>query len=393
MALYKLAAGFVLVASVAASVVAQSDPQEDLILCDCGIGDNKAHPSWSTSRQMNYYKSLTWPPTVETYPRAPDMAVQIPYGDGTYPWVPSGATAKMSNGDVWTAYIQDSTPDGFKAGTAVSSKNGGDKLNCWAYRGRPVSAAINTTVNHDAICWTAFVCNHNSRPPPPASGMGSKTSTLTTASAAPETSFISATPPAGETRTGSQGGGHPMPTANPKTGKLLIAASVNPRFVTWQGSWIDFIKDFIWDQNTGKCLDIPISGNGYNISVDCAGIRVDQDTSLTMLLIQALQNVGVESQWFSQSPPVPGLVQNSSSWVIMPSALTLQATDASTNQIVGYITYKTNYNGFITGPCSVCDTSRFNKNFFNPIIAALEGSYPKYTSFTVQAECSPWMVC
>ncbi|KAG8422841.1 hypothetical protein J3459_009983 [Metarhizium acridum] len=62
----------------------------------------------------------------------------------------------MPNGEVWTAYIEEGTPDGFKAGSAVSSKDGKNMLNCWAYRGRPVSAAINRTVNHDAICWTAL---------------------------------------------------------------------------------------------------------------------------------------------------------------------------------------------------------------------------------------------
>lgn len=116
---------------------------------------------------------------------------------------------------------------------------------------------------------------------------------------------------------------------------------------------------------------------------------------MTLLLVEALQNVGLKSRWFSQSPTVPGLgtSSNSTSWVVMPEAFTIQTTDAVKNQVVGYITYRTNYDGFVTGPCSTCDPTRFDKNFFDPIIAAMEGSYPEYTSFTVQAQCDPWMVC
>lgn len=166
MAVFKLKSAIRAVAGFAVTISALKFPKENLVLCDCRIGDNKAHPDWSTSRQMNWYQELSWPQTTYSYPEAPDMAVQVPFKDGIYPWVPKGATATMPNGNVWSAYIEDGTPDGFKAGSAVNTKESGQLLNCWAYRGRPVSAAINKTVNHDAVCWSAFVCNRDNHPPP-----------------------------------------------------------------------------------------------------------------------------------------------------------------------------------------------------------------------------------
>ena len=215
-------------ASLVTSAGGQKNGDEDLILCDCGIGDDKAQPNWSTSRQMNWYKQITWPDSGYAYPNAPDMAVEVPYRNGKYPWNPSGATATMPNGDVWTAYIQDGTPDGFKAGTAVSTKDGKDMLNCWAYRGRPVSAAVNTTLTKNAICWTAFVCNHADAPPARPKDMGSRTSSLTTQTSAP-TSFVSETPIPTQS-------GRPVPTNAPDTGNLVLAAALSPRFLNWQST-------------------------------------------------------------------------------------------------------------------------------------------------------------
>ena len=367
-------------------VVAQAQQNEDLVLCDCGIGDDKSHPTWSTSRQMNWYKSITWPDSVAEYPNAPDMAVEIPYQTGKYPWIPSGATGSMPNSDVWTVYIEDGTPDGFRAGTAMSTKNGKDTLNCWAYRGRPVSAAINHTVSPEAICWSAFVCNHDNTPPPRPKGMGSKTSTITTQTAAP-TSFSSQAPIPTQ----------PAPTSSPQQGKLLVSAAVNPRFLNWQSTWDAFMSNFVWDPKSGGCIGKPIVGNGYTVTITCGGIQIDQDSHMTLIMINALRSIGQNSLWFNQAPIIPGgasgVNSTSPSWVVMPEEVSLSATDISTNKVIGFVGYKTTYNGFISGPCSVCDEGRFNSEFFNPIIAALQGTYPEYYSYEIQAQCSPWMVC
>ncbi|PHH78006.1 hypothetical protein CDD82_3263 [Ophiocordyceps australis] len=393
MAGLKLAAGLAAMAGLAAVTSGQKFPNEDLILCDCGIGDNEQHPDWSTSRQMNWYQEINWPSSGYDYPDAPDMAVEVPYNEGWYPWVPKGATATMPNGDVWTAYIEDGTPDGFKAGIAVSTKEGGQMLNCWAYRGRPVSAGMNKTVNHDAICWTAFVCNRDDHPPSRPKDMGSHTSSLTTESAAPSTTYFSQALPTDATQTAP---GEPAPTTVPHTGNLNVYTAVNPRFINWQDSWQAFINHFIWDKNSGRCIGAPVQGSGFSITVDCSGIQIDEDSHMTLLLIKALRDVGLNSLWFNQNPIVPGNNATNAlnqSWVVMPEAFSIQATDADTGSIIGRLSYKTHYDGFLSGPCSTCEVARFNSQFFNPIIAALQGSYPQYHNFSVEAQCDPWMVC
>ncbi|KOS17079.1 hypothetical protein ESCO_006024 [Escovopsis weberi] len=373
-----------------ASVGAQKFRNEDLILCDCGIGDNRQHSDWSTSRQMNWYKDISWPDSAYKYPDAPDMAVEIPFKEGIYPWVSTGATATFPNGEIWTAYIEDGTPDGFKAGSAVTTKEGGQILNCWAYRGRPVSAAINKTANADAICWTAFVCNRDDHPPPRPADMGAQTSTLTTQSVAPSTTFFSAPP-----STASPTGGQPVPTSSPHVGELSVYSTVSPRFINWQSTWGAFINNFVWDQTTGNCIGDSIRGQGYSINVTCAGVRIDQDTHMTLLMIKALRDVGLKSLWFNQNPTVPSNngTNATSSWVVMPESFTLKATDLATNKVVGHLSYSTQYDGFLTGPCTACETARFNSDFFNPIIAAVQGSYPVFNNFTISAQCYPWMVC
>lgn len=407
-----LVTGLTALAGLVPLAHAQENPDEDLILCDCGIGDNEAEPEWSTSRQVNWYEDIEWPDSAYTYPDAPDQVVEVPFEEGIYPWTPDGVTATLSNGHVWTVYIEDGTPDGFKAGTAVGTKEGGQTLNCWAYRGRPISAAINTTVNEDAICWSAFVCNRDDSPPTRPDDMTNPTTTPVTESAPPTSSVFSTKPteapeptdkpedpedpedPAPEPTTTE---GQPQPTETPQTGSLFLNAGINPRFINWPNTWNSFISNFIWDQSTGLCVGEPIRGDGYNITIQCSGLQLDKDTHMTLLMIKALHDVGLTSLWFNQNPTIPpgtgGSRGNSTSWVVMPEAVTLSATDVATNTIVGSISYSTTYDGFLAGPCSTCETGRFDKAFFDPILGAVQGSYPTYWSFTVQANCDPWIVC
>ncbi|KAK2608389.1 hypothetical protein QQS21_003075 [Conoideocrella luteorostrata] len=395
MAAAKLLTGLVAFLGLVSVVNGDNSPKGDLILCDCGIGDDNEHPDWSTSRQMNWYNEIKWPNTASVYPNAPEMAVEIPYKDGIYPWLPQGVTGTLPNGDIWTAYIEDGTPDGFKAGSAVSSKDSKRILSCWAYRGRPISAAINKTVSHDAICWTAFVCNHENNPPPHPKDMEPPHTSTGSVSTAPPKSTYYTKPPKTVTVT-STSSGQPAPTQNPNQGKLDVYAGVNPRFINWQDTWQAFINKFVWDKNTGRCIGEPARGQGYNITIDCSGIQIDEDTHMTLLLIKALRDVGLNSLWFNQNPVIPGGSNNnqtSPNWVVMPEAFSLTATDVATNNVVGRLSYKTHYDAFLTSPCSTCETGRFNKTFFDPIIAAVQGSYPKFNNFTVQAQCDPWMVC
>jgi hypothetical protein len=382
----KLAAVGVFLATVHAQI---QYPNEDLVLADCGIGDNKDHPKWSTSRQVNWYQDIQWPQDTSKFPAAPDLAVEVPYSNGRYPWTRQGTTVKFSNGVVWSVYIEDSTPDGFKAGSAVTTKEGGQELNCWAYRGRPVSAALNKTVNPDAVCLTAFVCNRDNAPPARPSGMGSPTSTLLTSSAPPATTFISQ-PPATPTPTG----GNPSPPIDPNAGKLFVSTLVSPRFINWPNTWQAFIEKFSWDRKSGKCVGQPVKGDGYTINIDCAGIQVDSDSHLTLIMIKALHDLGMNSTFFNQNPVVPGKRNATSDhWVVMPEAFSLQAIDVAHQDVVGYLSYNTTYDNFFTGPCSTCDPAKFNKQFFDPILAAIKGTFPLFNSYNVQAQCSPWMAC
>ncbi|CAG7565657.1 unnamed protein product [Fusarium equiseti] len=381
------------VGALLATAQAQSKirhPNEDLILADCGIGDNKAHPKWSTSRQVNWYKDIKWPEDASSFPAAPDLSVEVPYGNGQYPWNPKGTTVKLSNGVVWTAYINPAVADGMPAGSAVTTKEGGQELNCYAYRGRPVSAALNKTVTDDAVCLSAFVCNRDKQAPPRPSDMSSPTSTLQTKPAPPATTFVS-TSPATPSPTG---GNEPPPPADPNAGKLFVNALVSPRFINWPNTWQAFIEKFAWDRQTGKCVAQPVKGDGYTINIDCAGIQIDSDSHLTLLLIKSLNDLGMNSTLFNQNPIVPGKRNTTADhWVVMPEAFSLQAIDVAHQNTVGYLSYNTSYDNFLSGPCSSCDTKRFDTQFFNPILAAMKGTYPRYNSYNVEAQCSPWMAC
>ncbi|KAJ4024405.1 hypothetical protein NW752_002975 [Fusarium irregulare] len=381
------------VGALLATAQAQSKirhPNEDLILADCGIGDNKDHPKWSTSRQVNWYKDIKWPEDASSFPAAPDLSVEVPYADGKYPWNPKGTTVKLSNGVVWTAYINPAVADGMPAGSAVTTKEGGQELNCFAYRGRPVSAALNKTVTDDAVCLSAFVCNRDKQAPPRPSDMSSPTSTLQTKPAPPATTFIS-TAPATPSPTG---GNEPPPPADPNTGKLFVNALVSPRFINWPNTWQAFIEKFSWDRQTGKCVAQPVKGDGYTINIDCAGIQIDSDSHLTLLLIKSLSDLGMNSTLFNQNPIVPGKRNATSDhWVVMPEAFSLQAIDVAHQNTVGYLSYNTSYDNFLSGPCVSCDTKRFDTQFFSPILAAMKGTYPRYNSYNVEAQCSPWMAC
>ncbi|KHN95677.1 uncharacterized protein MAM_06518 [Metarhizium album ARSEF 1941] len=117
---------------------------------------------------------------------------------------------------------------------------------------------------------------------------------------------------------------------------------------------------------------------------------------MTLLLIKALRDVGLNSLWFNQNPVIPGGSgpnNTSQNWVVMPESFTLEATDLATDNVVGRLAYKTHYDQFLTPPCSTCETGRFDKNFFNQIIEAMKGSYPVFNNFTIKGQCDPWMAC
>ncbi|RXG44496.1 hypothetical protein VDGE_20723 [Verticillium dahliae] len=156
--------GAALALSLAAVSIAQENWNQNLVLADCGIGTNPENATWSTSRQINWYHDAIWPTSEEINPIAPDQAVEMPYGDGKYPWNFEGASAILPNGDLWSVWINDGTPEPERAGRASSPKNGGTELWCYTYRNRPISTAVS---NSSSICVTAFICNHLGTGPTP----------------------------------------------------------------------------------------------------------------------------------------------------------------------------------------------------------------------------------
>ncbi len=373
----KLTTAVAILSGLASLSKAQKSDNATLVLCDCGIGDNKAQPSWSTSRQMNWYKSLIWPESAKKYPEAPEMAVEVPFGNGVYPWNRNGATETMPNGDTWSVYIEEQTPEGFKAGNAV--RKDGETLNCWSYHGRPISAAVNKTVNHDATCWSAFVCNSNDSPPERPSDMTPTTNSPSTT--APSTSEFT-------------------PTESAARKVLSVDAAVTPRFINWPNNWDAFINNFVWDQITGNCVGGPFRGDGFTMTFECSGVQIDSDTHMTLLLIKALRDVGMSSGWFNQNPVIPGTnaptngtTPNPPSWVVMPDWISFNVTDVAAQKVIGRLSYTTKYDNFLANPCSTCDSLRFNAGFFDPILQAMKGTFPVYNSYQVQAVCNPWVVC
>ncbi|KAG7106383.1 hypothetical protein HYQ44_013979 [Verticillium longisporum] len=156
--------GAALALSLAAVSIAQENWNQNLVLADCGIGTNPENATWSTSRQINWYHDAIWPTSEEINPIAPDQAVEMPYGDGKYPWNFEGASAILPNGDLWSVWINDGTPEPERAGRASSPMNGGTELWCYTYRNRPISTAVS---NSSSICVTAFICNHLGTGPTP----------------------------------------------------------------------------------------------------------------------------------------------------------------------------------------------------------------------------------
>jgi hypothetical protein len=136
-------------------------PKEHLILADCGIGADGN----SKSRRMFYFEGNCWVGGGKGW-KAPTMSVDVPW-DGSYPWRPSGVSAKFENGDVFFARINDPQhPDGGDTvGTATHTYEP-HPFECYPHHEKDLATLID-----GQKCQSAFVCYHNDddpAPPPPA---------------------------------------------------------------------------------------------------------------------------------------------------------------------------------------------------------------------------------
>ena len=135
------------------------NPNENIVLADCGIGDVPGHPDWSTSRQVLYYKGAVWTDDSGSATNRPDMVSEVKW-DGSYPWRIQSVLVPMPNGDKFFIIIKKpSLADG--AGQAGDAFHDYDPtwLNCYAWHKKFVHQLPN-----GQWCGSAFVCNHQSGP-------------------------------------------------------------------------------------------------------------------------------------------------------------------------------------------------------------------------------------
>jgi hypothetical protein len=119
---------------------------ENVVLADCGIGNDPAHPEWADSFYAFYYPGEVWSNAEETQINELTSSGQVTW-DGSYPWRESGVTFTMDNGDVMTATIHPNVNDPNRAGSLTHTYDD-HPLTCWSY--------------HKDLprCRAAYICNH-----------------------------------------------------------------------------------------------------------------------------------------------------------------------------------------------------------------------------------------
>ncbi|KAF2436437.1 hypothetical protein EJ08DRAFT_146991 [Tothia fuscella] len=133
-------------------------PKEHLVLGDCGIG--KIKPGESTSRQMFYFTG--WPWATGSVWAKPMMVANVAW-DGSYPWRPSGVSAKFPNGDIFTAQInKPNVADGGDTVGSASHTYDSHPFECYPYHKDGLY-----TLDDGTKCSAAYVCYHNIDDPKP----------------------------------------------------------------------------------------------------------------------------------------------------------------------------------------------------------------------------------
>jgi hypothetical protein len=129
---------------------------ENIVLADCGIGNDPAHPEWASDFWIFYYPGEVWIDAEETQVNERTIYGQVPW-DGSYPWRENGVTATIGNGDVITASIHPNVNDPDRAGQLTHTYDA-HALTCWSYHKNLLGAA--------GKCRSAYVCNHKDGPHP-----------------------------------------------------------------------------------------------------------------------------------------------------------------------------------------------------------------------------------
>ncbi|PNH40740.1 hypothetical protein VD0004_g6298 [Verticillium dahliae] len=410
--------GAALALSLAAVSIAQENWNQNLVLADCGIGTNPENATWSTSRQINWYHDAIWPTSEEINPIAPDQAVAMPYGDGKYPWNFEGASAILPNGDLWSVWINDGTPEPERAGRASSPKNGGTELWCYTYRNRPISTAVS---NSSSICVTAFICNHlgtgptpwttapgapvQNPPPAPPGASGSPVPPSPPGIPGPPPSPAPpgqsepappspppppSTPPAAELPPSPT-----SPSAPENARSLKVSVDLSPKPAVWLGT-VDAFLSSIKVAATNICQPLPIAnGQTSNITVNCQAVN-ESAIQYLPILFQVVRNLGAQSDaghWFRSSP---GLRVNDTSddTFQLPQDFRLIATDEATSQVQAFISWEVESTARSSVlNCSRCDPSKFDTAYGQAILAPFSGLAPYYSRLLVESKCFPEVVC
>ncbi|KZL87589.1 hypothetical protein CI238_01441 [Colletotrichum incanum] len=344
---------------------------QNLVLADCGIGSNPENQTWSTSRQMNWYKGAIWSTSAETDPAPPNLVVEMPYGDGEYPWNFEGASATFPNGETWSAWIEDGTPELFHAGKAMSTKDGGTTLWCYTYRGRPVgmSASGNST------CTSAFVCNHLESGPTPWAripGMATPSDNGTVFTGAPNSSSA-----AGNT--------------------LTVKVEISPRPAVWYGTINHFLSSIIFTTD-GVCSPNPFSNRlNSTVTTRCLGTN---HTPLNFLPVffNVLKNLGSlsgsDGYFVHNHGPAPFANDTSDDTLTLPDTFNLTAYDMVTGELKGFIGYEMKWSEPGMGiHCHECNTTKFDTSYNTAVASSFDVLYPTYSQIVIESKCTFDTLC
>ncbi|KAI3552175.1 hypothetical protein CABS01_06512 [Colletotrichum abscissum] len=351
--------------------LAPSNADQNLVLADCGIGSNPENLTWSTSRQMNWYKGAIWSTPAETDPAPPDMVVEMPYNDGKYPWNYEGASATFSNGDTWSTWIEDGTPELLRAGKAMSTKDGGTTLWCYTYRGRPISMSA----SGNSTCISAFICNHLENGPTPWARLpGVWVPT--------------------DNGTGSTGGTN-KPSAEGRT--LSVKVEVSPRPAIWYGTIAHFLSSILFTTD-GYCSPYPFSNRlNSTVTAHCQGTNA---TPLNFLPVffNALKNLGTvpgsDGYFVYNHGPAPFANDTSDDTLTLPATFNLTAYDMATGELKGFIGYEIQWPEPGMGiHCSECNATKFNDEYNTAIASAFDVLYPAYSEVVIESNCTFATLC
>ncbi|TDZ68389.1 hypothetical protein CTRI78_v002120 [Colletotrichum trifolii] len=388
---------------------AQPYSPQNLVLADCGIGTNSSNITWSTSRQMNWYKGPVWLSAAEDDPVTPDLAVEMPYGDGQYPWTYKGASAVFPNGDTWSVWIEDGTAEPLRAGKAMGTKDGGTTLACYTYR-RPLGASIAANGQGGTHCVSAFVCNNGKDGPrsalPPASTSDDPVPDAPIPSIAVPGASATGAPDLGASSSDTPGPGpaapdngttYQPPFANSSSATLGISVEMSPRPVVWYGTVSHFLSSVRFT-SSGICSPAPFeNGENSTVTARCQG-TVDSPINILPILFDAFKNLGSLSGpgFFAVTPGSSAPFANASSdtTLTLPATFNMTVSDEATGIVMGYMGYEVTTPEHSLGiHCYECNATKFTDNYNSAIAAAFNVLQPVYTQVAIKSRCTFDMVC